>query len=83
MWTAQRGVGYELKTCKGASESTDVMSADLSGPQPEAFGAHYAYMLVAVFKPLSAPPNLPRANGVTTTIVETHCVSKFDINQKP
>ena len=47
----------------GTSESTNVMSADLSGPHPEAVGAKFKYMMVAVFSPGPKRKNLPFVRG--------------------
>ena len=45
----REALGMRRRHMKGVSESTHVMSADLSGPHPEAVGTHFTYMVVAVF----------------------------------
>ena len=51
---------------KGKSESTNVLSADLSGPHPEAVGTKFKYMLVAVFNTGPKQKNLPCVRGIST-----------------
>ena len=43
-----------------------MLSADLSGPHPEAVGTTFKYMLVAVFNPGPKQLNLPFVNGIST-----------------
>ena len=43
----------------GQSESQNVLSADLSGPHPEAVGTKFKYMLVAVFNAGEYGKDLP------------------------
>ena len=51
---------------RGKSESANVLSADLSGPHPEAVGTTLKYMLVAVFNPGPKQMNLPFVRGIST-----------------
>ena len=59
-------LGMRRQHEKGKSESTNVLSADLSGPHPEAVGTKFKYMLVAVFNPGPKQNNLPFVRGIST-----------------
>ena len=63
----------------GKSESTNVLSADLSGPHPEAVGTKFQYMLVAVFNPGRDSPNLPFVRGLTSKTAKEVCKALHSI----
>ena len=62
----REALGMRRRHEKGKSESTNVLSADLSGPHPEAVGTTLKYMLVAVFNPGPKQLNLPLVRGIST-----------------
>ena len=62
----REALGMRRRHEKGKSESTNVLSADLSGPHPEAVGTTFKYMLVAVFNPGPKQLNLPFVKGIST-----------------
>ena len=62
----REALGMRRRHERGKSESTNVLSADLSGPHPEAVGTTLKYMLVAVFTPGPKHLNRPFIRGVTT-----------------
>ena len=62
----REALGMRRRHEKGKSESTNVLSADLSGPHPEAVGTTFKYMLVAVFNPGPNQMNLPFVRGIST-----------------
>ena len=55
----------------GKSESTNVMSADLSGPHPESVGTTFKYMMVDVFIPVPKPEELAVCKGAHNTVNNT------------
>ena len=62
----REALGMRRQHEKGKSESTNVLSADLSGPHPESVGTQFKYMQVAVFNPGPKQMHLPFARGIST-----------------
>ena len=62
----REALGMRRRHEKGESDSTNVLSAYLSGPHPEAVGTTLNHMLVAVFNPGPKQMNLPFAKGIST-----------------
>ena len=62
----REALGLKRPHPHGKSTSQNVLSADLSGPHPEAVGTKFKYMLVAVFNGGPKTKNLPFVRGLTT-----------------
>ena len=62
----REALGMRRRHAPGKSVCTNVLSADLSGPHPEAVGTTFKYMLVAVCNPGPKQMHLPIVRGIST-----------------
>ena len=60
----RKAMGHMRTHTHGKSEPNNVLSADLSGPHPEAVGTKFAYMCVAVFNAGRPGEHLPFVTGL-------------------
>ena len=66
----RQALGMRRPHRHGQSTSENVLSADLSGPHPEAIGTQCRYMLVAVFNAGKGKKSLPFVRGLKAKAAE-------------